>query len=122
MDTTAATSPTTPLVKEEILQEIKEETKTSTLTMKVASFAKTFFKAFVAGTLFFTSTTLFCLGFVIGVVWDKSIRANIQKICDLWNSYSIPKRTILVLAGFLALPISISGSAFIMGAHLGSMK
>ncbi len=91
---------------------------------KVKKYAKKAFKliaeAAVAVVCFLTNPSIFAVGFLIGIVFDKKVQVAVDKIVKVWKYQTWPMLAITGLAAFLSLPVTCATGSFVYATHLGS--
>lgn len=69
---------------------------------------------------FFMNPTVFAIGFIVGIVFDEQFRDLIDKIVRIWTRQKIAMTLLLVVAGFLSLPVTLAVGSFLYAGYLGS--
>ena len=77
------------------------------------------FMTLAATVLFMTQSTLFTIGFLVGIIHPQMIDDATKRICDAWSRQSILNRGLIVSGAIIAWPISFAISAVLVGGNVG---
>ncbi|MEI8365622.1 MAG: hypothetical protein WCF65_04305 [Parachlamydiaceae bacterium] len=92
----------------------------STLLAKIWSVAKKAIKILVNIALYYLNPSMYAVGFIIGVIWDKKTEETLQKIQLIWKNQTQTAHVLLTLGAILSMHISLAAGSILCGAELGS--
>jgi hypothetical protein len=120
MSITAPYPATSPNLMES--QPIKDtnEVESETLGAKVWYVVHKILLAIANIAFFLTNPTLYSIGFLIGIIWDKQVQEIIDKIIGLWKTLPWVMAPVTVVCGFLSIQVTLTATSFLFAAHLGS--
>jgi len=98
-----------------------EEPKRSyRLIEKISSIAFRILDIIASVSCYYLNPTLFCGGFLIGIICDKPMKAIHAKLIKTWQHQSWMSKIIILAGAILSLPITITVGAFLQGVHVGA--
>ncbi len=98
----------------------KTKAEKTSLISKIGHVAKNILIAGVGIALFVTNSTVFAIGFVVGIIWDKATERVVNKIKAIWNKQPWAVLIVSGIGAFLALEVAMAAGTFLYGANLGS--
>lgn len=81
---------------------------------------KEIFKVSLGVFLFAINPTLFAVGTICGVIWDRKVQEVVEKIKLIVKKLPWQALALIGLAAFFALPVVIGAGSLLGGAYLGS--
>ena len=77
------------------------------------------FQVLVSAVLFASQSTLFTIGFLMGILNPGAIQKATGRICDVWNRQHGIAPGLIVAGAVVAWPITLAASAFFVGGNIG---
>ncbi len=71
----------------------------------------------ISAVLFLSNSSIFVIGFVIGIIHRAPMNQYIERIQNIWNTTSIWMKAAIIAAGVFAWPIALAVTAFFVGAR-----
>lgn len=90
------------------------------LIEKIKNVANFVFKALIGASLYWINPSLFAIGFIAGIAFDKKMHHTLNKIAHIWQTNSVSTCALLGFAAFLSLPVTLATASILCGGHLGS--
>ena len=87
---------------------------------KIWNVVKKILTGLLGAALFITNPTLFSIGFMVGVIWDKEVQEVIDKIALVWKKQTLSMVILTGIASFLALQVTWATTSVLFAANLGS--
>jgi hypothetical protein len=84
---------------------------------KVEEISLPIFKVVASLLLFTAQSSMFVIGALVGVVSPEFMRNSIDRICLIWNSFSIGEKAAALVAGVIAFPITTALGAFFVAGN-----
>lgn len=81
---------------------------------------QTAFKVLVGLGLYITNPSFFAVGLVAGIIFHDKMRDSIDKIIVVWNKQPAIVSALVIVGGFLSLPVTLATASFLFAGHLGS--
>ena len=98
----------------------QNENKWGNVLSKIWNVAKTVLFGLIGAALFATNPTLFAIGFIAGIIWDKKVQEISEKIIMIWKTQTWGALILTGIASFLSLQVTWAAGSVLYAANLGS--
>lgn len=90
------------------------------LLQKIWNVVKFILGAAVTFALYYTNPSLFAIGFIAGIIFDRQTKEAMQKIADVWHTQLWSTTILAGLACTLSMPITLATGSILVAAKLGA--
>lgn len=99
---------------------IKKPSLLKRIIAKIWQVVKKIFSFIIGCALFISTPTFFAIGFIAGIVFKAKVQEAISRIRGVWKSQKWGTALLVVMAGFLALPVTLAGASLLYSGRLGA--
>lgn len=96
-----------------------KQNKWSSILEKIWNVTKIILVGLIGVAMFATNPTLFAIGFIAGVIWDKKVQEIVEKVKGIWKSQPWSVLILTGIASFLALQVTWAAGSVLFAANLG---
>jgi hypothetical protein len=96
------------------------QNKWEKILSKIWNVVKTVLYGLLGAALFATNPTLFAIGFIAGIIWDKKVQEISEKIINIWKTQTWGVLLLTGIASFLSLQVTWAAGSVLYAANLGS--
>ncbi|NGX42924.1 MAG: hypothetical protein K940chlam7_01212 [Chlamydiae bacterium] len=101
--------------------EPKTQSKWREVLSKIWGIAKKVLFGLAGAGLFFINPTLFAIGFVIGIIWDKKVQEVIERIKTIWKMQTWSVLLLTSVASVLSIQVTLATASTLFASNLGSL-